>query len=138
MNYSTALFLFNEKLRCVAVSYEPTKETNKTLFKTLDTMVEVGDFVVIPTDSRYNMTVGKVIEVDVDVDFDSPTQMGWIVGPVDRKAYEETLTAEGRAIAKMKSAEAHRKREELKKSMFAEHAASFENVALLETAKEEQ
>jgi FKBP-type peptidyl-prolyl cis-trans isomerase 2 len=134
MNYSTALFLFNEKLRCVAVAYEPTKESSKTLFKTLDPMIEVGDFVVIPTDSRYNMTVAKVIEVDVDVDFESPIQMQWIIGIVDRKSYEETLTNEGRAIAKMKSAEAHRKREELKKSMFAEHAASFEGVALLENS----
>ena len=132
MNYSTALFLFNDKLRAVGVSYDPNCKNEALIaFKTLDPDLKPGDFVVVPTDTRHKMTVVKVIEVDLDVDFESPVQMQWIVGHVDRASYEETLTQEGRAIAKMKSAEAHKKREELKKAMFAEHAASFADAALI-------
>ena len=132
MNYSTALFLFNDKLRAISTVYEPTQETKRATFKTLDPNIKIGDFVAVPTGTRYKMSIVKVVDVDVDVDFDSPIHMDWIIGVVDRAPYEATLTNEGRAIAKMKSAEAHKKREELKKAMFAEHAASFEGAALLE------
>ena len=132
MNYSTALFLFNDKLRAVNVSYDPTcKNEPLVVFKTLDPDTKPGDFVVVPTETRHKMTVVKVVDVDVDVDFESTVKMEWIIGRVDRASYEETLTQEGRAIAKMKSAEAHKKREELKNAMFAEHAASFADAALI-------
>lgn len=118
MNYSTAVFLINKAVRAVKVSYErdpanPEKcAGNLTMFKTIDTM-KPGDFVVVPTDTRWQMTVCRVEFVDVEVDLESTVQVGWIIGNVDRAAYEEILRQETNAIATIKSAEKRKKQEEL-------------------------
>ena len=59
------------------------------------------------------MTVSKVAEIDVDVDFDSGTPVEWVVAKVDRHQYEITLSQEGDAITVIKSAEKTKKRNEL-------------------------
>lgn len=116
MNYSTAVFLINDKVRAVQVSYEePTK--NPTVFKTLDPAMKVDDLVVVPTHTRHKMTVCKVIATDVDVDFDSKDQMSWIVSKVDRDTYDQILSQEEVAIASVRAAEVKKKREELRSNL---------------------
>ena len=119
MNYSTAVFLINKNLRAVLATYE--KDGGKTMFKTLDPTIKVDDFVVVPTNTRHTMTVCKIVETDVDVDFDSATQVDWIVCKIDRKPYEDTLSQEGQAISAMKSAELHKKRKDLRDAMLGAH-----------------
>lgn len=119
MNYSTAVFLINKHIRGVLCTYEEGDTASRTLFKTLDSEIRAGDFVVVPTDTRHKMTVVKVVEVDADVDFDSQKKVDWIICKVDRAAYERNLEHEADAIQKIKSAELRKKREDLAKSLLA-------------------
>ena len=121
MNYTTAVFLINKHVRAVLATYESEDNAKRTLFKTLDDTVAVGDFVVVPTDTRHKMTVCKVVETDVDVDFDSTAPVAWVIGKVDRTAHEQVLAQEGTAIQAIKSAELRQKRDNLRKAMFADH-----------------
>lgn len=122
MNYSTAVFLINDKLRALTAIYEPdvgTALAKREMFKTLDPTIKVGDLLVVPTDTRHKMTVVKVTEVDVDVDYDSPAQVRWVVGKVDDEPFKRITAQEEEAIKLMKNAEALDKREVLRKKMSA-------------------
>lgn len=135
MNYSTAIFLVNPKVRCIAASYELNAKGEPAQvnpFKTLDPTIMVGDFVVVPTETRHMMTVCRVEDVDLDVDFDNPAQMRWVVGKVDTVAHAEILAREDSAIQMMKSAEKRSKQEELRRKLIADNPqlAALQNIGL--------
>lgn len=130
MNYSTAVFLINKNARAIAATYEHGDSAARTIFKTLDQTIKVNDFVIVPTDTRHKMTVVKVVETDVDVDFDSAAQMAWIVGTVDRSQFETTLQQEADAIVKIKSAELRKKRAELAASVLADYAPEIKALPI--------
>lgn len=122
MNYSTAIFLINPKVRAIAAIYEPDTDSRKaprTVFKTFDQTISVDDFVLVPTETRHKMTVNKVVEVDVEPDLEASACMQWVIGVVDRASYEDVLAQENRAIDLMKAAEKTHAREELRKKMMA-------------------
>lgn len=125
MNYSTALFLVRNDVRAVSVSYEVDAEGKGkrpfVTYKTMDPSIAVGQYAVIPTDTRHGMTVVRVEEVDVEVDLDSSAPMNWLVGPVDVSAYQAILAAENEAVAAIKSAEKRRKQEELAAKLLADN-----------------
>lgn len=120
MNYTTAIFLINKNVRAVMCNYEPDAEHKTTMFKTLNVGIRVGDLVIVPTKTRHGMTVSKVVETDVDVDFDNAAPVAWIVGKIDQTDYEATLAQEGDAIVVIKSAEKTKKRNELAAALFAD------------------
>jgi hypothetical protein len=120
MNYTTAIFLINRDVRAILCNYEPHKPEATVMFKTLDKTIKKDDYVVVPTHTRHNMTVSKVIEVDVDVDFDDQTPVCWVVAKVDRTQFEVILSQEGDATKVIKSAEATKKRNELAASLLAD------------------
>lgn len=120
MNYSTAVFLINKNVRAVAAIYEPDTDTKKfprTIFKTLDATIKVGDYILVPTDTRHKMTINKVVEADVDIDLESSVKMDWVIGVVDREEFERVTKMEENAIAQIKSAEKRKKQEELRESL---------------------
>jgi predicted Mrr-cat superfamily restriction endonuclease len=121
MNYSTAVFLINSNVRAVNINYEPDKDgyksSPKTTYKTFDKTIKVGDLVIVPSQTRYNMAVVKIVEVDVNPDLDSSTEMKWIIGKVDKDSYDEVLAKEKVAIEAIRSAERRRKIEDLRKSL---------------------
>lgn len=122
MNFSTAIFLINPNVRAVAVTYEVDTEQKKAtreIFKTFDQAIRPNDYVIVPTDTRHKMTICKVVDVDVEPDLESSTEMQWIIGPIDRADYERTLADEGRAVKLMKDAEKTHKRTELRDKMLA-------------------
>lgn len=119
MNYSTVVFLINKGVRCISVIYDPNEGAKTTLFKTLDPTIEKDDLVIVPTNTRHGFTIAKVVGVDLDVDFDSPTTMQWIVGRVDRGPYEQTLKQETDAVDKIKNAEIRKKRDALRDALIA-------------------
>lgn len=126
MNYSTAVFLINDNAKAVKVTYEvdaPNSPAKRTVFKTFDASLKDGDFVIVPTDTRHKLTVAKVVEVDVDINFDANTQIEWLVGKVDLKAFEEVLAQEAEAITQIKSAELRKKREELAEALIKDVGA---------------
>jgi hypothetical protein len=125
MNYSTAIFLVNKSVRAIAGIYEDDdngkRPVPKQIFKTLDPSISAGDFVLVPTNTRHKMTVNKVVEVDVDVDFDNATPMAWVIGVVDRTEFERTTKMEEQAIATIKSAEKRRRQDELRAALLKDN-----------------
>lgn len=120
MNYSTAIFLINKNVRAVLCNYEPDAPDKKVMFKTLDPNIRVGDYVIVPTRTRHGMTVSKVVEVDVDVDFDNQTFVDWLIEIIDGSKHKITVEQEADAIAVIKSAERTRKRNELAASLLVD------------------
>lgn len=127
MNYSTAIFLINKAVVAVKVSYDQDKAQpgnpagNLQVFKTFDTTLAKGDFVIVPTDTRWNMTVCRVEEVGVEVDLESSSQIGWLISRADRGDYDVVVSEEEAAIAAIKSAEKRRKQEDLIASLLADN-----------------
>lgn len=126
MNNSTAIFLIEDKVRCVAVGYDfdevrgkPIARSIKT-FKTLNPDIKVDDLVVIPTETRVGFTVGKVVEVDLQVDFNSTEIMRWIVTNFSTDEYESIRVQEGGLISKVNDAN----REALRKKLAADLLAA--------------
>ncbi len=121
MNYSTAVMLLNDNIRAVNVTYEPDESAydtaKRTMYKTLDASLKVGDLVVVPTDTRHKFTIAKVDEVDVEVDFESTTQVDWIAGNAPIDLYEDILAKENEMITVVKASEKRAKREEIRKNM---------------------
>lgn len=120
MNYSTAIFLISEQARAVMVTYEDHEGAARSMYKTLDKRIKVDDYVVVPTDTRHHMTVCKVVETDIEPDFDSSKDVNWIIGTVSTANYEDLKEQETEAIAKIRSAEKRRKREELRDALIAD------------------
>lgn len=123
MNYSTAIFLINDDVQMVACSYEldhndePKKLYN---FKSFDKTLEVGDMVIVPTDTRHNLTVVRVEELDVEPNLEATLEYKWIVGRVNLEDHEALIAQENDAIAQIKRAEKQRRRRELRESMLAD------------------
>ena len=120
MNYSTAILVMNPDARCVKVIYEPdtvhTKQT-RGMFKTFDKTLRVDDFVVVPTDTRWNLTVCKIVAVDSDDWMDCGKELGWVVGRVDMADAEKVKEWEATAIEALKDAEKRKRRREMQASM---------------------
>lgn len=110
MNYSKEIFLINQNARSVMVVYDEVNVpgNKKMMFKTLDASIKKDDLVVVPTTTRHNMTVCKVIDTDVDVDYDSPEEILWIVQKVDQESYKGTLAREQVAIQIIRTSETKR------------------------------
>ena len=114
MNYSTAVMLINPSIRAVRGQYEDRGTTE--VFKTIDQSLKIGDLAVVETSTRWGMTVFKVTAVDVEVDFDSSTPIGWVVGRVDQAQHDNIKTMEQKAIEVIKAGELRKRREEIKKN----------------------
>lgn len=118
MNYSSAVMLLNPNIRAIKVSYDDSQGRQQTYtFKTFDPDIEVDDLVVVPTTTRHGFTVCKVVEVDVDVDFDSNIHLKWIASKIDIRAYQNVLAEEERLIKVMQESERLAKRKEIAEKM---------------------
>lgn len=125
MNNTTAVFLINDKVRAVYGTYEAGDNAGKTLFKTFDQDLKVGNFAIVPTNTRHNMTVVKITDTDVEFDIDTQVKMEWVIGRIDLTVYEQTLAQENTAIQMIQSAEKRKKCEELKKAIFADQEGAI-------------
>ena len=101
---SRKIFVANENVRGILAIYEhePADKPNsasRTFFKTLDDTIAVGDFLIVPSKTRHNMTTVKVVDVDVECDLANQTPVDWIIGKIDRRAYETVLSKEGEMLA---------------------------------------
>ena len=133
MNQSTAIFLVNEATRAIYGIYEPDSEKTKaprTMFKTFDKSIKVDDLIIVPTDTRHGMTIVKVVEVDAKVDYDDPTPIRWVVGKVDRHAYEVVLSREGDMLKIVAEAEENHKRDELRAKLFANSEKQIRKLSI--------
>ena len=130
---SRAVFLVNDNVRGVLGIYEaetPERPAKRTFFKTFDKGIGVGDFVLVPTSTRHNMTVNKIVAVDVEVDDESETPCDWIIGKVDTAAYQKLLAQEGEMLNVIKSAEKTKKRKELADAILADAGDKIKTLSI--------
>lgn len=120
---SKLIFLLDEvDVRVVGVTYESHKDALALPFKTMDTNLKVGDFVVMPTESRWLMTVGRVEEINVEPDLDM-VPIEWLRSSVDLSAYEEILDGESQLISAANSAEKRALKAKLRAEMTIDQEA---------------
>lgn len=124
MNYSTAILLINPACRAIRGIYEPDPEKapgsmKRHTFKTFDKSISVGDLILVPSGTRWDVTTMKVTDVDVEWEPDTVEHIRWVIGIVDKSGFQKLLDAESQAIQQIKEAEKTHKRNELKDKMMA-------------------
>lgn len=136
MDATKIVFLINDQVRLIEVSYDEPNQTMKGdmekryRFKTLDQSIQIDDYVVVETNTRHGLTVCKVTAVDLDVDFDDGLSLKWAFQRVDKQNITDIHNAEAEAIAAAKRVELKRKREQLREDIFAEHSEMLSGLAL--------
>lgn len=128
MDNSRIVFLINDQARAVMGTYEDNAAAE--MFKTMDPAVAVGDLVAVESTTRHRVTVVKVTAIDVDVNFDATTPLKWIVQRLNMPAFNAIIASESQAISAVQAAELRRKKDELRKTMFADHEASIAALTL--------
>jgi hypothetical protein len=118
------IFLANDNVRGILAIYEAERpdgqpQPPKTFFKTFDQTIKVGDYILVPTNTRHNMTVNKVVAVDVECELANQTPATWVIGKIDRRPYEQTLAKEGEMLNIIAAAEKKKMQDELKATVFA-------------------
>lgn len=134
MNYSTAVMLINDNIKAVLCTYEVDTDKTKAprvMFKTLDHSIKEGDLVIVPSNTRHERTIVKVVEFDAEVDFDSHTHVDWIVGKLDQSVFENITKEEAKAVDAIKAAEKLKRRRDIRANIDALHA---DNLAALPIA----
>ena len=120
---SKLIFLLDEvDVRVVKVSYEDDHRQENHSFKTMDTTLQVGDFVVTPTNSRWLMTVCRVEEIDVEPDLNM-TEIHWLRASVDLSDYSDIIVGEAQLIAAANSAEKRALKAKLRAEMTIDQEA---------------
>ncbi len=133
MNYSSAVMIINHDIRAIRTSYEPGKDGKDPAtftFKTIDKTIKKGDYVVVPTDTRWGYTVNKVEAVDVDVDFDSDVILRWILNKVDVDGNKKTTEEEGKWVLALQESEKRKRREALRKQLEDTHGEEVNKLMI--------
>lgn len=121
MNYSAAIVILNKDARVIECIYDPMNPDNTTMFKTLDSKIDVDDYVVVEAKStRHKMVVVQVVKTDISVDVNDPTNLMWVVTRIDKEAHEAILEGEAAGIEQMKNFERKKKAEEYKIALGAD------------------
>lgn len=125
-NLSTAVFLLNPSCRAIMATYEldtAGKLAPRTMFKTFDTDIKLGDIVNVVSSTRHGFTVVRVVDVDVEPDFNSTEKVEWIVGKVNIAKHESLVAQELQFHIMIQSAEKRKKRDELRAALLADNEA---------------
>lgn len=123
VNKSLAVLLLDTPgVRAVNVTYEGFDEKqnpigNLTMFKTFDSDLKVGDYVIVPTATRIKFTAVQIAAVDVEVDYESTKEVGWIVGRFDVSGYADIVARERKIIDALKDADKKARQDEIRKRM---------------------
>ncbi len=140
MNLSTAVLLMNERCRVIEGIYEPDGKgpdgsksegykAPRELFKTFDEAINVGDILIVPSNTRHCITTVKCTGVDVDWDADTTKEIKWIVGTVDTAAFEELKVLDAKMFEVIREAEKTDKRNKLREKLTA-HMDEGQKVTL--------
>lgn len=111
-----------ENVHGVACLYEANRygsrgeELSKpVVFKTLRDDFKVGDYVLVETETRHQVTVVKVEQLDVEIDLESADWLRWIVsGPFDLKERDALLAQEAAILDRIKAAQNRKRTEKLR------------------------
>ena len=136
MDNSKIVFLINDSVTAVRAKYEDGNDTKTYTFKSFDSSVEVDDLAIVQSNTRHGYTVVKITEVNVDVDFDSPTELKWLVQKIDLAGFKQMLAQEAEAVSAVQQAELRRKKEELRRTMFKDHEERIASLAIAHHGEE--
>lgn len=123
MHSSRKVFLLpdGEEPRCVVGIYEPDRPgftAKRTEYKTFDKLLKVDDYIVVPSDTRWNMTTCKIVAVDVEPALDTEDEINWVMGSIDQSSYLATIKQEENFITAVRVAEKKALKKELRKTLF--------------------
>ena len=133
MNNSKIVFVINDTTRAIMGEYEPGHRPAQ--FKTLDQGIGVGDYVIVQSDTRHDMTVVKVVDVDVEVDLDSAEKMKWVIDVINTASFQSVLDQEQEAITAVQSAQLRKKKEEMRSALFDDAQDKLKSLALTSTTE---
>ena len=119
MHESRKIFLTDAEPICILATYEDHEDANKTALKTYDETLAVDDYIVVPSATRHEMTVMKIVEVGVEPNLDSNSKIDWVIGKIDRTPYEKLLSQEGDFLSRARKAEKKRKKEQMREDFLA-------------------
>jgi hypothetical protein len=140
MEASKIVFLLNESVTAVRAIYEPdapATQPKSYVFKSFDPQIKVGDLAIVETNTRFGYTVVKIIEVDVDVDLESPTELKWLIQRLDTTGHERMLKDEAAAVEAVNAAARRKKRAELRDMMFKDQAEMVSSLAITHAGESE-
>lgn len=134
MNYSTAVLLVNGNIKVVKGLYEEGGKPG--VFKTLDATLKVGDYAVVESSTRWEITTVKITEIDtVDIDFDSTEQLKWVVQKINITGHQDIKKMEANAIEIIKKGELRKRREDIKKNTLDAYCAGeIDNLGIAKLA----
>lgn len=132
---SRKVFVVNDNVRGILCIYdaEPADKPGsvpRTFFKTFDKSIKVGDFLIVPTTTRHNMTVVKCVAVDVECEIELTTPCEWVVGIVDRSTYQRIVEGENEMLNTIRSAEKMKMRKELADAVLADAGDKVKTLAI--------
>ena len=128
MKNSMIVFLINDDVRAITGQYEPGGKIEP--FKTMDPSIKKDDLIVVESGTRHEMTVVKVVDVDVDVDFEHGPDIKWVVQRIDTAGFDTMLKNEEAAVSTVQQAEKRRKKAELRENLFRDHEEQMKSLAL--------
>ena len=115
MNYNTIAFVLNSNLKAVRATYQDGETPE--LFKTFDDTLDVDDLILVETNTRHNMTVCKVTEIDCEIDLEMTKPIRWAVQKVDATLLSTLKSAEDDSIKGVRKIELEKKRASLQSAL---------------------
>jgi phosphoribosyl 1,2-cyclic phosphodiesterase len=134
MDNSVIVPLINDDCRLMKVAYEDGGSAS--IMKTLDPTIKVDDLVVVQSGTRWEMTVAKVTEVDIDINFEIQRDVKWIVTRICEKTFDHIKSMEVEAINAVQAAEKKRKKDELRASVMAHHEQQINSLQIANMASD--
>ena len=113
----------------VAAIYE-AEGTSPSTFKTFDKTLKKDDLIAVTSSTRHGVTICKVTEVDVTVDLDANSHIGWVVCRIDMTEHKQNLAEEEAAIVAVQKAERQRKISETRASLLGENTGILDTLAI--------
>lgn len=140
-NKTLAIFLISSECRAMLGIFEAdepasNKLAKRELFKTFDKNIKPGDLVMTETNTRHKVSVIKIVEADVEVNFHAQEACRWIIAKVDMAEHDRILSQENEFLTKLRAAELRKERDDMKKALFAEYSAELENLPLIQQGAE--
>lgn len=111
--------MVTKELRAVIVSYEDNGR-KQSMKKTFIPDLKVGEYVLVRTGTRHNATVCRVERVNVNVDYSSTEEVGWIASRVDLDEFDRLEKLEGDALFIIENAERRAVEEEMRAKIQAQ------------------
>lgn len=132
--------MVNKDLKAVIVSYEDGGR-KQTMKKTFIQDLKVGEYVLVRTGTRHNATVCRVERINVNVDYSSTEEVGWVASRVDLEEFDRLEKLEEEVLFIIQNAERRAVEEEMRAKIQAQcgpELAALQAKMLAPPAKTEE